>query len=75
MAKRKWNEKAGGYQVFKKGTEEEINCPECKDDVIVYNGNYFCAKWNSGNCKWALAHPARSKRDKEICDLLGTDYY
>jgi len=39
---------------------------------IVYNGNYFCENW--GACNWALAHPARSRADREICTRLGITY-
>jgi len=51
-----------------------IECPKCKAALVVYNGNYFCDGWGD-TCDWALAHPAVSKRDRAVCDLLGTDYW
>lgn len=57
-----------------------IPCPACNAYPVVYNGNYFCDGWvfpgppGPGQCEWALAHPATSKRDREICDLIGIDY-
>lgn len=56
-----------------KGRDTGITCPKCGLAPVVYNGNYFCDGWGDW-CDWALAHPARSKRDREICDLIGTDY-
>lgn len=62
------------------GSDLLIECPKCKEVPVVYNGNYFCDNWRSewnGKkwlCDWALAHPARSKRDRAVCDLLGIDY-
>jgi hypothetical protein len=50
-----------------------IECPKCHSAPVVYNGNYFCDAFGEG-CDWALAHPARSARDRQICDLIGTDY-
>jgi hypothetical protein len=49
---------------------------------VVYNGNYFCDGWvfpgparpEEGECEWALAHPATSKRDRAFCDLVGIGY-
>ncbi len=60
-----------------RGTGERIACPKCGLYPIVYNGNYFCDNWNypagPGDCDWALAHPARSKRDRAVCLLIGID--
>lgn len=50
-----------------------IDCPVCGEAPVVYNGNYFCDN-HGDECDWALAHPATTKRDRQICDLLGTDY-
>lgn len=61
-----------------RGSDERIPCPKCGEHPIVYNGNYFCDNWNypagPTDCDWALAHPARSERDKAVCVLLGTDF-
>jgi DNA-directed RNA polymerase subunit RPC12/RpoP len=43
-------------------------CPEC-GARIVYNGNYFCQAFGRG-CDWALPHPARRRRDKDIAVAL-----
>lgn len=56
-----------------------IKCPLCFELPVVYNGNYFCDGWTNktplpGECTWALAHPARTKRDRDFCDLVGIDY-
>lgn len=55
-----------------------IDCPKCGSFPVVYNGNYFCDNWDypavQGDCDWALAHPARSRRDREVCDLIGIGY-
>lgn len=64
------------------GRSNAIPCPECGQNPVVYNGNYFCDGWvwpgppvrENGECDWALAHPARSQRDREICDLIGIEY-
>jgi hypothetical protein len=56
-----------------------VTCPKCirshdpKISRVLYNGNYFCEGWGSF-CNWALAHPARTKADKAICDALGIDH-
>lgn len=63
--------KQGQYGLDSKG--EKILCPECKDNYIVYNGNYFCDSFFFG-CNWGLPHPVIKERDKRICDLLGIDY-
>jgi hypothetical protein len=69
-----------GKLAFVQGTTTGITCPKCKDQPIVYNGNYFCDGYapldfsSAGTCDWALAHPARSKRDRAVCDLIGLDY-
>jgi hypothetical protein len=52
----------------------EIWCPKCHTFPVFHNGNYFCGGFDGGDCDWALAHPARSKRDRAICDLIGIDY-
>ena len=58
-----------------------ITCPVCGEAPVVYNGNYFCDNWTfpyvagEGLCDWALAHPATTKRDRAICDLIGIDYH
>jgi hypothetical protein len=80
-----------GWLVYVKGTKDAIECPKCKRDVVVYNGNYFCDSWNpqghnalvtetvhkqiEGECDWALAHPATTVRDRNVCDLVGIDYF
>lgn len=28
------------------------DCPECNQNTLTYNGNYYCT-----NCIWALPHP------------------
>lgn len=65
------------------GRTGRILCPKCKNYPVVYNGNYFCDDYHApalspdgqgGSCDWALAHPAESKRDRAICDLIGIDY-
>lgn len=55
------------------GGSEPIPCPKCGQAPVVYNGNYFCDLWDDG-CDWALAHPATTKRDREVCDLIGIDH-
>lgn len=61
-----------------KEDSETIACPKCGNAPVVYNGNYFCDSWaypaGPGDCDWALAHPARTVRDRAICDLIGLDY-
>jgi hypothetical protein len=69
----KWREGKQGRMAFQQGTTHGITCPECNARPIVYNGNYFCDGWGD-DCDWALPHPAERKRDREICDLIGTDY-
>lgn len=68
-----------GTLALAQGSLVGIDCPACGAAPIVYNGNYFCDDWNfpagPGDCTWALAHPATTKRDREICDLIGTDYW
>lgn len=62
------------------GRTTGVTCPKCGLAPVVYNGNYFCDNWvypgppGPEECDWALAHPARSARDREVCDLIGTDY-
>jgi ssDNA-binding Zn-finger/Zn-ribbon topoisomerase 1 len=56
-----------------------IPCPKCGRRPVVYNGNYFCDGYpdletRKGTCNWAMSHPVRKKREREICDLLGIDY-
>lgn len=67
-----------GDLVSPAGRSSLIRCPACGRAWVVYNGNYFCDDWSypvqPGGCDWALAHPARSKRDREFCDLVGIDY-
>ena len=62
-----------------KGRDIGIECPKCKAFPVVYNGNYFCDNWNfpagPDDCDWALAHPARSRGDRAVCDLIGIDYH
>jgi hypothetical protein len=70
----KWDEIAGGFEVYHKGTDWRISCPKCVKNFIVYNGNHFCSGYNSGECKWALPHPVKTKLDKSICDSIGIDY-
>lgn len=55
------------------GRSATIECPKCHVHPVVYNGNYFCDGF-SETCDWALAHPATTKRDREVCDLIGIDY-
>lgn len=56
-----------------------IACPKCGTFPVVYNGNYFCDNWNfpagPDDCDWALGHPAKSRRDRDICDVIGIDYW
>lgn len=76
--------KQGRYAKVK-GRDAKILCPKCQKDYVVYNGNYFCDSWVhrkdertklvEGECDWALPHPATKASDKEICDLIGIDYY
>jgi hypothetical protein len=68
-----------GTLAFVAGRTTGITCPKCKDQPVVYNGNYFCDGYpplegGPGTCDWALAHPSTSKRDREVCDLIGIDY-
>ena len=62
-----------GRIVSVKGRDVPVQCPACGVMPVVYNGNYFCDGWGD-TCSWALAHPARSRRDRYVCDLIGTDY-
>lgn len=66
-----------GRLVRARGSLVGIDCPLCGAAPVVYNGNYFCDNWNfpagPDDCTWALAHPARTKRDREFCDLVGID--
>lgn len=73
-----------GWLALVEGRDVGVTCPKCKEFPVVYNGNYFCDNYNSpelhpgadpNGCDWALAHPAKSKRDREICDLIGLDYH
>jgi hypothetical protein len=65
----------GNVAVWAKGTNDTIPCPTTAcEGKIVYNGNYFCENFDSGDCDWALPHPVRSKKDRAICDLIGIDY-
>lgn len=78
------------YSLYNSGDlVPDVVCPECQSRVL-YNGNYFCEDWGmehrvfkngktygervGGPCDWALAVPAETKADKEICDKLGLDY-
>jgi hypothetical protein len=69
-----------GRLAHARGSLVGIDCPKCGAAPVVYNGNYFCDNWTfpfssaDGECDWALAHPATTKRDQAICDLLGIDY-
>lgn len=71
-----------GRLVAPAGRSTVVSCPKCNAQPVVYNGNYFCDGWVfpgppeplNGECDWALAHPARTKRDREFCDLVGLDY-
>jgi hypothetical protein len=64
------------------GRSGTITCPECGQNLVVYNGNYFCEGWvwpgpavrEQGECEWALAHPSTSRRERENCDQIGIDY-
>lgn len=67
----------------------DVECP-FDQKRILYNGNYFCENFGyesrifsdgktygerrGGPCDWALAHPATTKVDRKICDLIGIDY-
>lgn len=70
-----------GRVIFKRGTGEVVLCPKCKRYPVVYNGNYFCDGFgysgghSADECTWALPHPVRSKRDRDVCDLIGIDYH
>jgi hypothetical protein len=65
------------------GNMAGVTCPVCDSAPVVYNGNYFCDAWvfpgppdpALGECDWALAHPATTRRDRAICDLIGIDYH
>ena len=60
-----------------------VKCPKC-EDVIVYNGNYFCNSFDAieydkkvkvvviipGTCDWALPHPVFGKKNKDVVDAL-----
>jgi hypothetical protein len=71
-----------GYVVTVAGRTSRIPCPKCGVDYVVYNGNYFCDSWvyrsggqlAEGECDWALPHPSTTKKDREICDMIGIDY-
>lgn len=70
-----------GTLALAQGSLVVIDCPKCGEHPVVYNGNYFCDNYTplhrrpaAGDCDWALAHPARSKRDRAVCDLIGLDY-
>ena len=69
-----------GTLAFARGTLQTITCPQCGKQPVVYNGNYFCDGYKPletdapGTCDWALAHPATTKRDRTVCDLIGIDY-
>jgi hypothetical protein len=71
-----------GRIVSPAGRSGGVSCPECGQNPVVYNGNYFCDGWvfpgpadrEMGECEWALPHPATSKRDRDFCDLIGVDY-
>ena len=28
-----------------------VRCPRCQEREVVYNGNYFCAGFDTGECK------------------------
>lgn len=71
-----------GRLVSPAGRSTGVSCPKCGAAPVVYNGNYFCDNWtfpfssaDIGECDWALAHPATTKRDREFCDLVGLDYF
>lgn len=69
-----------GWLARAAGSLVGITCPKCRVAPVVYNGNYFCDNWTwplttgDNECDWALAHPATTKRDREVCDLIGVDY-
>jgi hypothetical protein len=86
----RWWEKDGplpegrqGRLVSPAGRSGTVTCPACGNNPVVYNGNYFCDGWvfpgparqEEGECEWALAHPATTRRDREFCDLVGLDYH
>lgn len=52
-----------------------IECPQCGNAPIVYNGNYFCDGWGDilGECDWAMSSPPRGRVDRGICAALGID--
>lgn len=72
-----------GRLVSPTGRSGGVTCPECGQNPVVYNGNYFCDGWvfpgparrEEGECEWALAHPATTKQDRAFCDLVGLDYH
>jgi hypothetical protein len=73
-----------GRLALAQGSHVGITCPKCGAAPVVYNGNYFCDNYpplpgeedlRNGTCDWALAHPAKSKRDRAVCDLIGIDYF
>jgi hypothetical protein len=69
-----------GTLAYVQGTTQTITCPQCGQRPVVYNGNYFCDGYapleggDPGTCDWALAHPATTRRDREVCDLIGIDH-
>ena len=80
--KRTWAKQ--GWVVYEKNSTNRIRCHKCHEDFVVYNGNYFCDSWVyrkpreklfPGECDWALPHPAVTAADRQICDLIGIDYY
>jgi hypothetical protein len=67
-----------GNVVTPAGRSDMVLCPKCGQRPVVYNGNYFCDGYaplegGTGACDWVLAHPATTKRDREVCDLIGID--
>ena len=44
-------------------------CPYCREQTIVYNGNYFCT-----NCKWAMGERMTPKNRSIIAAYLTQCY-
>lgn len=48
-----------------------VRCPRCQRREVVYNGNYFCAGFDDGECRGALPHT----EDPMIFDPETTEWY
>ena len=50
-----------------------IRCPRCQEREVVYNGNYFCAGFDSGECRWALPGDEEPRMDPDTGDWYDND--